>query len=344
MHRTTPAKFGSDRSKLKLKFRSSKKANKLMAECVRTHSVLPADSLEWLAERLGSKQALRRLAIESDYEAKMMREHGERWSFIARKLLALSGLYTRGRENAERIQVKHHTVRAANLPSTFDGFKILHISDLHIDLNLGVIPAFLQIANQLRFDVCVLTGDYRGKTFGPFEEAMEALTSLRSGLGDRIYGVLGNHDSVRMIPSLEQMGVQMLLNESVTISRGNQRLYLAGIDDAHLYRTHDIEKASSQIPADSFSILLSHTPEVYEQAAQAAFDLLLSGHTHGGQICLPGAIPLTLCADLPRRMGAGRWKYDEMIGYTSVGLGSSLVPIRFNCPPEITLHHLQCQP
>jgi predicted MPP superfamily phosphohydrolase len=84
---------------------------------------------------------------------------------------------------------------------------------------------------------------------------------------------------------------------------------------------------------------ISHTPEVYRQAADADFNLLLSGHTHGGQICLPGGIPITLNSVLPRSMGSGPWKYHDMIGYTSVGAGSSVVPVRFNCPPEITLHH-----
>jgi uncharacterized protein len=87
--------------------------------------------------------------------------------------------------------------------------------------------------------------------------------------------------------------------------------------------------------------LLSHTPEVYRQAAHAGFDLLLSGHTHGGQICLPGSIPLMLEAVLPRRMGAGAWQHGKMAGYTSVGAGCSVVPVRFNCPPEITLHRLR---
>jgi predicted MPP superfamily phosphohydrolase len=98
----------------------------------------------------------------------------------------------------------------------------------------------------------------------------------------------------------------------------------------------------SQLPGDEFSILLSHTPEIYRQAAHADFDLLLSGHTHGGQICLPGAIPVTLDSVLPRRMGSGLWKYHDMVGHTSVGVGSSIVPVRINCPPEITLHHLRC--
>jgi uncharacterized protein len=98
--------------------------------------------------------------------------------------------------------------------------------------------------------------------------------------------------------------------------RGHQCIYLAGIDDAHFYRADNIEKAVSGIPSDEFSILLSHTPEIYRQAALADFNLLLSGHTHGGQICLPGRIPITLDSVLPRHMGAGPWKYRDMIGYT----------------------------
>ena len=104
-------------------------------------------------------------------------------------------------------------------------------------------------------------------------------------------------------------------------------------------RMENIEKAAAATH-DEFSILISHTPEVYRQAAHADFNLLLSGHTHGGQICLPGGIPITLDSILPRSMGSGAWKYHDMIGYTSVGAGSSIVPVRFNCPPEITLHHL----
>jgi predicted MPP superfamily phosphohydrolase len=99
---------------------------------------------------------------------------------------------------------------------------------------------------------------------------------------------------------------------------------------------------AAEIPDDGFSILLSHTPEIYRQAAHGGFDLLVSGHTHGGQICLPGSIPITLDSVLPRHMGSGPWKHREMVGYTSVGVGTSVVPVRINCLPEITLHHLQC--
>ena len=89
--------------------------------------------------------------------------------------------------------------------------------------------------------------------------------------------------------------------------------------------------------------MLSHTPEVYRQAAEAGFALMLSGHTHGGQLCLPGSIPIKLEAVLPRQMGAGAWKYRGMNGYTSVGVGTSILPVRLNCPAEVTLHVLRLQ-
>ena len=170
---------------------------------------------------------------------------------------------------------------------------------------------------------------------------MTGVARVRAHLKGPVYGVLGDHDTIQMVPGLEAMGIRMLLNESEVIVRGDQQIYLAGIDEAHCFKVDDIEKAALQIRYGEFSILLSHTPEIYRQAAHADFNLLLSGHTHGGQICLPGSIPIILDAVLPRRMGAGAWRYHDMAGYTSVGAGSSVVPVRFNCPPEITLHCLR---
>jgi predicted MPP superfamily phosphohydrolase len=144
-----------------------------------------------------------------------------------------------------------------------------------------------------------------------------------------------------MISGLEDMGIRVLLNESEEITRGAERIFLGGIDDAHFFRSGDIARAASAIPPDAFSILLSHTPEVFREAAKAGFKVLFSGHTHGGQICLPGSIPITLDARLPRRFGAGAWQHREMHGYTSVGAGTSVIPVRFNCPAEITLHELR---
>jgi predicted MPP superfamily phosphohydrolase len=140
---------------------------------------------------------------------------------------------------------------------------------------------------------------------------------------------------------MERMGYRLLLNEWVQIERGGAAIYLAGIDDAHYFRTESFHRAADDIPADAVSILLSHTPETYRRASYAEFDLMLCGHTHGGQICLPGGIPVLTDADSPRAIARGSWRYGRMTGYTSVGAGSSIVDVRLNCPPEITLHRLR---
>jgi predicted MPP superfamily phosphohydrolase len=290
------------------------------------------------------------LGIEKDHEAQVFGQgltffHLENWysaPFIIRTILKLAGLYWRARRNAESIVVRRDHLRFAELPPAFDGFTILHISDLHADMNEVAMGNLIQLIGGMQYDLCVLTGDYRGKTFGPFEPALEWMAKVRAQLKEPIFGVLGNHDTIQMVPTMEAMGIRILLNECETIVRGDQRIYLAGIDDAHFYRVDNIEKAASQIPESAFSVLLSHTPEVYRQAAHANFNLMLSGHTHGGQICLPGSIPIKLEAVLPRRMGAGAWQYQSMTGYTSVGAGSSVLPVRLNCQPEITLHCLRC--
>ena len=95
----------------------------------------------------------------------------------------------------------------------------------------------------------MLTGDFRGETFGPFDATLEGLAQVRSHLKEMVYGVLGNHDTIRMVPGMEEMGVRMLLNESDSIVRGNQRIHLAGVDDAHYYRADNMEKAAAGIPA-----------------------------------------------------------------------------------------------
>ena len=162
-----------------------------------------------------------------------------------------------------------------------------------------------ELAHGLGYDLCVLTGDYRGRTHGDCRPCLEGVARLREALRGDVYGVLGNHDSIAMVPELEALGIRMLLNECVVIRSGPASIYLAGVDDAHFYRADNIEKAAADIPHGSVSVLLSHTAEIFRQAAHAGFDLMLSGHTHGGQICLPGGIPILLEADLPRAFGAG---------------------------------------
>lgn len=306
------------------------------------------EEIAQLESRLGSVHARQRLGIEKDYEDIFGHGinffHPENWYSIhsvMRNALRLTGLYWRGLKNTERIQVQHNDITLQNLPALFEGLTILQISDMHVDMNPGAMQRLIELLHEVKYDICALTGDFRGKTFGAFEATLEGLGRVRPSIRGPVYGVLGNHDTIRMVPGLEGMGIRMLLNESETIVREDQRIHLAGIDDAHYYRADNIEKAASQIQHSECSILLSHTPEIYRQAAHAGFNLLLSGHTHGGQVCLPGSIPITLDSVLPRRMGSGPWKYHAMVGYTSVGVGSSIVTVRFNCPPEITLHHLQ---
>jgi hypothetical protein len=302
-----------------------------------------------LEQRLGGRlYAKQRLGIETDHEAQIFGQgltffHIENWYSIhsvIRTLFKLTGLYWRGRANAARVQVRLNDVRFKKLPPAFDGFTLLHMSDFHADMNDGAMCRLEEILPGLNYDLCVLTGDYRGATFGNFDDALSRMQPILARIKRPVYGVLGNHDTIRMVPDLEAMGIRMLLNECEPITRRGATIYLAGIDDAHYFRVDNIEKAASTIPHEAFSILLSHTPEIYRQAAHAGFDLLLSGHTHGGQICLPGSIPLTLDSVLPRRFGAGGWEYHNMAGYTSTGVGSSIVPVRINCLPEITLHRL----
>ncbi|MCK1420276.1 MULTISPECIES: metallophosphoesterase [unclassified Bradyrhizobium] len=307
------------------------------------------DILRKLEIRLGPLHARQRLGIERDHEAQVFGQgltffhlENSSWAeWIIRNVLKATGLYWRARQNAERILVKRNEMRFKTLPPLFEGFTILHVSDLHVDMNEGAMNRLIELVGEMQYDVCVLTGDYRGRTFGPFQLALDGVARLGAHLKQPIYAVLGNHDTIQMVPGLEAIGIRVLLNECETIVRKDERIFLAGIDDAHFFRVDNIEKAALSIPRGEFSILLSHTPEVYRQAAHANFDLMLSGHTHGGQICLPGSIPIKLEAVLPRRMGAGPWQYGYMTGYTSVGAGSSVVPVRLNCPPEVTLHHLR---
>ena len=303
-----------------------------------------------LEQRLGRVHAQQRLGIESEHEAQIFGQGLNFFHFenltashvLIRAFLMATGLYWRGLNNAKKVRVTHNIIRSPRLPTSFPGYTMLQISDPHVDMNLEVMQQIESLVDRLHYDVCVLTGDYRGRTFGPIDATLKGMAHLRDTLRGPVYGVLGNHDTIAMVPTLEALGIRMLLNEEDTLERGHQRIHLAGIDDAHFYQVDNIEKAAAGIPHNEFSMLISHTPEIYRHAAHAGFDVLISGHTHGGQICLPGGIPLTLDSNLPRRMGAGAWTYQDMIGYTSRGAGSSVVPVRFNCPPEITLHHFHC--
>jgi hypothetical protein len=269
--------------------------------------------------------------------------HPENWYSshgLLRSLLKVTGFYWRGRKNTLKFRVSNNRIHLPGLPAAFDGFTLLHLSDLHTDMHPPATEALVQRIADMRYDAVILTGDYRAYTFGEIDAAMAGMRSLCAKLHKPVYAVLGNHDTIRMVPELESMGIQVLLNESVALTRGEEVIHLAGVDDAHYYRVDNIEKAAEDIPLERVSILLSHTPEIYRQAAHSGFDLFFCGHTHGGQICLPGGVPLTLDSRCPRHLGFGNWQHGKMQGYTSAGAGTSIVEVRINCLPEIALHTL----
>lgn len=283
-------------------------------------------ALAALEHRLGHLHVRQRLGLEHDYETHVFRRgthffHLENWysvhAFI-RAALWLVGLHGRGRRNARTIELRENVVAIAGLPAAFEGYSILQLSDLHLDISRDFTAVLVERVRALRYDLCVLTGDYRARTFGPYAAALEGMAALRPHLNGTVYGILGNHDTIRMVPGLEALGYRMLLNECVRLDRGGESIYLAGIDDAHFYRVGN-----------------------FHRAAHAGFDLMLSGHTHGGQICLPGGVPVLTDADSPRSLARGAWRYHDMAGSTSAGAGSCIVDVRLNCPPEVTLHRLR---
>jgi hypothetical protein len=144
---------------------------------------------------------------------------------------------------------------------------------------------------------------------------------------------------------MEDLGVRFLINESHKIEKSGETITIAGVDDYHRFRLSNLEKALSGIALSGIEreviVLLNHSPEQYRQAAYAGVDLYLAGHTHGGQICLPNGFAPKLNIECGRQVGKGRWRFKNMQGYTSRGVGASLVPVRFNCPPEVVVHVLE---
>ena len=196
----------------------------------------PDEALRRLETRLGSLHAQLRLGIEREHEAQAF---GQGLSFLHLENLPLmqatieialrvTGTYWRGRANARKVQVRRNIVRLPNLPSAFDGFTVLHLSDLHADLSGPAMQRAAELAHGLAYDLCVLTGDYRGRTHGDCRPCLEGVARLREALRGDIYAVLGNHDSIAMVPDLEALGIRMLLNECVAIDRGSALIYLAG--------------------------------------------------------------------------------------------------------------------
>ena len=254
------------------------------------------------------------------------------------------------------VETSYHDVVLPNLPRSFDGFKLVQISDIHIDSGqasefmLGVSRSIAQ----MNADAVVITGDFF--TIAPTPESskklIEVLEPLSAKLG--VWGIVGNHDIGEFDPqwpinsrkTIVEAGVKLLNNEIHIFERGNDKLYLAGLDD-FLLGEPDIEGIAAKIPANSAAILMGHEPDFApEMAKTGQFGLMLSGHSHGGQICAPFSGPIHLptgAKNFPRG-----WydfespsKHGTMRLYTNRGIGTVGLNVRLLSRPEITVFTLK---
>lgn len=304
---------------------------------------------EEICQRLGEERTQRRLHLQEQLvRRKLAQGLGpfalERFFSVNAcigALISALGLGARGLHNTLDIRIEEHVVWIPGLPEPFEGFRLLQLADLHCDLDSRIMARIAEGIAATPHDAVVLTGDYHNDIRQPFDRSLQEMLRLISLLHPLRFAVLGNHDFLEKVAPLEEAGLPFLLNEAKPLEREGKRLWICGIDDPHFFRTHDLAKARSGIPAGEPSILLSHSPETYREASLLGYDLHLSGHTHGGQICAPGGIPIYRNAPGCRRAHlAGSWHEGTMTGYTSRGTGSAGVAARFHCPPEITVHIL----
>lgn len=250
-----------------------------------------------------------------------------------------------------RIRLQRLELELEGLPPAFDGYTILHLSDLHSDALPGLADAIPAVCRGLEADLLAVTGDFRSGETGPFLErerpVLEPLARIIEHVRPRdgTLAVLGNHDSHDMLAPLERLpGVRVLVNETVRLERDGASILVVGLDDPYRFfgptAGHCLDRLAHE--PDGFRLFLVHTPEVATAAAARGGDLYLCGHTHGGQICLPGGRPLLKHLNAERDLACGRWRRGAMQGYTSAGAGvSPSLPLRLFCPGEITLIRLR---
>jgi predicted MPP superfamily phosphohydrolase len=241
------------------------------------------------------------------------------------------------------------------LPEAFDGFAIVQLSDFHYDAYFTVVPirAAVEMVNRLNPDLIVLTGDFvttsvlKDYLHNAKEAANQAepcaaiLGQLRAGLGT--VAIVGNHDAAsdpaRISGVLQSHGITMLRNRAVPVERGVARIWLAGLDSI-MEGKPDIESTLRGIPKSEAIVVLVHEPDFADVVTKYPVDLQLSGHSHGGQIWIPG-IGAPWLPDFAQRYPRGMYRIGGLTLYTNIGLGTIRVPVRLNCPPEVTLFTLR---
>ncbi|HEY5598279.1 MAG TPA: metallophosphoesterase [Kiloniellales bacterium] len=245
--------------------------------------------------------------------------------------------FRRGARHALRLDLTELTLSFADLPAAFDGYRILHLTDLHLDNIDDTAAETAARVAELDSDLCVITGDIRDNIHAPLHPLIERLDHVVSAVRapDGVLSVLGNHDGAAMVAPMERIGIHVLLNETLTLSRDTDELHITGLDDVHRFHTEEAYAALDAAP-EGFCIALVHSPEVAGRAAEK-HRLYLTGHTHGGQICLPGQRSFTSGLKRHRDLGKGIWRHGRMVGYTSRGIGACIIPFRSYCPGEVVL-------
>jgi len=249
--------------------------------------------------------------------------------------LRLTLFYRRGLSNALNLRLTEFDAAVSGLPAAFDGYRILHVSDTHLD-NL---PAIAEVAKQMldgiEVDLLALTGDVHGQASHPLSLSVDLLARALSGVcvRDRRLAILGNHDPVDMPEALQRLGFETLVNRSAVLARNGDRVCVTGLDDVHCFYTPEARTAL-EAKAEGFRIALVHSPEMADHAAAAGYGLYLCGHTHGGQICLPGGRIVFSQLVRCRHAASGLWQEGNMVGYTTTGLGVSAPTVRFNTRGE----------
>ena len=314
-----------------------------------TEKATPSAPYAELKERLGEEKFRQRLTIQANHWARLSHQGEgifklEKYISIdnlAKWCLTLLLLWPRAHDNIFKIRTVEQHWHLPNLPPAFEGFRLLQLTDLHTDIEPKLAPLIAEKVAGCPHDALVITGDYRNSTVKDSTPSMRLMPKILAASDKPRFGILGNHDLIEKVDRLEEAGLPILLNESASIERDGEKLWIAGVDDPHFYKTQDFAKAAAGIPQDACTVVLCHSPEVHAEAANHNFQLMLSGHTHGGQICLPGGRHIVCpVKNLTREYISGRWKNGSLQGYTSPGTGCCGVAARLNCPPEITVHIL----
>jgi predicted MPP superfamily phosphohydrolase len=247
------------------------------------------------------------------------------------------------RKNVTDFELNHKIMYVKGLPKPLKGLKILHISDLHLDLipSFGEsVKRFLQKNKQIieLAQVALITGDTQEKYADPVTVTLKAFKKLVPEIPCPIIASLGNHDSLNLADEISKVphhgGIRFLVNEQIKFKGPKGcKINIQGIDDPYYYKSYKFHKKQGE----DLNILLAHSPQVYQEAHLHGIDICLSGHTHGGQIKIPGIGSIVNRANVPKKYIEGLWEYKTLKGHTSRGVGCSSVPLRINCPPEITI-------